>query len=79
MRSYSAASEQAPAAGPYLSYHDILGRFVPPAQGKKQFRPSKPQTGSRYFFGAAEKFAFNTRSISVNSPLPSNMSAANGP
>ena len=31
-----------------------------------------------YFFGAAEKFAFKSRSISVNSALPSNTSLVNG-
>jgi hypothetical protein len=110
MRSYSAWREQAPAAGPYLSYPDILGRLAPRAQGKKQFQAPKTQTVLRadhrplpawfvrlragharpvareqierprnYFFGAAEKFAFNSPSIAVNSPLPSNMSLVNGP
>ena len=109
MRSYSADRGQAPATGPYLSYHDILGRLAPRAQGKKQFQAPKTQTALRayrrplpawfarlragharpaareqiersgnYFFGAAEKFAFNSPSIAVNSPLPSNMSLLNG-
>ena len=70
-------------SGPHVrcrAFPGAAGRAPGPHdRAAKRIAATARRETARYFFGAAEKFAFSTRSISVNSPLPSNMSVVNGP